>query len=59
MAPELEGGGQLDLSPAADVYSLGKVIYYMLSGGTILPRERLHDPEYGSGNVFLKCSCRG
>jgi serine/threonine protein kinase len=30
MAPELEGGGQLDVSPAADVYSLGKVIYYML-----------------------------
>jgi serine/threonine protein kinase len=31
MAPELEDGGQLDVSPAADVYSLGKVIYYMIS----------------------------
>jgi serine/threonine protein kinase len=46
MAPELEGGGQLAVSPAADVYSLGKVIFYMLSGGTVLPRERLHDPDY-------------
>ena len=46
MAPELEGGGQLDVTPAADVYSLGKVTYFMLSGGTTLPRERLHEPEY-------------
>jgi serine/threonine protein kinase len=51
MAPELEGGGQLAVSPAADVYSLGKVIYYMLSGGTVLPRERLHDPEYAK--IFM------
>ncbi len=26
MAPELEDGGQLDVTPAADIYSLGKVI---------------------------------
>lgn len=31
MAPELEEGGQLDVSAAADIYSLGKVIYYMFS----------------------------
>lgn len=46
MAPELEAGGQLDVGPEADVYSLGKVIYYMLSGGIVLPRERLHEPDY-------------
>jgi serine/threonine protein kinase len=46
MAPELEGGGQLGVSPAADIYSLGKVMYYMLSGGVVIPRERLHEPEY-------------
>lgn len=46
MAPELEGGGQLDVGPEADVYSLGKVIFYMLSGGTILPRERLNESPY-------------
>jgi serine/threonine protein kinase len=50
MAPELEAGGKLDISPAADVYSLGKVIYYMLSGGVVLPRERLH--EEGFGKIF-------
>jgi hypothetical protein len=49
--PQNWGGGQLDVTPAADVYSLGKVIYYMLSGGTVLPRERLRDPEYAK--IFL------
>lgn len=46
MAPELEGGGHLDVGPEADVHSLGKVIFYMLSGGTILPRERLDESPY-------------
>ncbi len=46
MAPELEDGGRLDVSPVADVYSLGKVIYYMISGGVVIPRERLHEETY-------------
>ena len=47
IAPELEERGELDgVTPAADVYSLGKVIYFMLSGGVILPRERLEDSKY-------------
>jgi serine/threonine protein kinase len=46
IAPELEGGGHLEVTPAADIYSLGKVIYYMISGGTVLPRERLADVTY-------------
>jgi serine/threonine protein kinase len=46
LAPELEDGGQLDVTPAADVYSLGKVLYYMISGGVTLPRERLDDGQY-------------
>jgi serine/threonine protein kinase len=41
MAPELEGGGQLDVTADTDIYSLGKVIYYMLTGGVRLPRENL------------------
>jgi hypothetical protein len=46
IAPELEGGGRLDAGPAADVYGLGKVIYYMISGGVVLPRERLDEVGY-------------
>jgi serine/threonine protein kinase len=46
MAPELEDGSRLDVTPAADVYSLGKVIYYMLSGGMTLPRERLNEQQF-------------
>ena len=46
MAPECEDGGQLDVTPAADIYSLGKVIYFMLSGGRPLPREKLDDPGF-------------
>jgi len=38
IAKELEGGGS-PTAPAADVYALGKVIYFMLSGGVDLPRE--------------------
>jgi len=46
MAPELEDGGQLSVSPAADIYSLGKLIFYMISGGVTLPRERLHEAPF-------------
>jgi hypothetical protein len=46
IAPELEDGGVLDVREAADIYSLGKLIYYMISGGIIIPRERLAEPGY-------------
>jgi serine/threonine protein kinase len=52
MAPELEEGGQLDVTLSADIYSLGKVIFYMLSGGVILPRERLREEQFQK--VFAK-----
>ena len=48
MAPELEGGGQLDVTADADIYSLGKVIYYMLTGGVRLPRENLDEEKYAA-----------
>ena len=46
MAPEAEAGGPVDLKPSADVYSLGKVIFYMLSGGKVLPREWHRQPPW-------------
>lgn len=46
IAPECEGQSLQDITPSADIYSLGKVIYFMLSGGIVLPREQLHDPQF-------------
>ncbi len=40
-APELFGGGATDnVGPAADIYSLGKTIYAVVSGGAIFPLDR-------------------
>jgi serine/threonine protein kinase len=44
IAPEMEGGRGAP-TPAADVYSAGKVIYYVLSGGRQFPRERHREPD--------------
>jgi len=44
-APELEGGGPVEFGPEADIYSLGKVIYFMLTGGELLAREELHSSQ--------------
>lgn len=40
MAPELEDGRQPDVGFEADVYSLGKMLYYVLSGGKVFSREK-------------------
>ena len=50
MAPEMEGGRAIEVRPAADVYSLGKLIYYMISGGVTLSREAIHEKQYS--NIF-------
>jgi serine/threonine protein kinase len=39
MAPELEDGRAADIGPASDVYSLGKLLYWMLAG-RIFAREQ-------------------
>lgn len=46
MAPELEDGRLSDISTKSDVYSLGKVLYWLLSGGRIFSREKFRDPEF-------------
>jgi serine/threonine protein kinase len=45
MAPELEDGRQDDVTPAADVYSLGKVLYFLLSGKSFA-REKHREKQY-------------
>jgi serine/threonine protein kinase len=52
LAPELEHGSQLDVTPAADVYSLGKILYFMYSGGQDAPHHLTGSSENTS--MFLK-----
>lgn len=40
MAPELEDGKLDSVTAACDVYSLGKLLYWLLSGGKIFSREK-------------------
>lgn len=48
VAPELLGGraDAADIDGRADVYSLGKTLYYAYSGGQIFPREYYTQDEY-------------
>ena len=46
MAPELEGGKIDTVDGSCDVYSLGKLLYYIVSGGGLLPRERHREAGY-------------
>jgi hypothetical protein len=50
-APELRDGRLEDGVPqtVADVYSLGKVLYWMLSGGNIFDREEHREDKYRIG----------
>lgn len=45
-APELSGARPDDVDGRADIYSLGKVLYFVLSGGSLFPRERYSDPRF-------------
>ena len=57
-APELEDGRIEDATPAADVYSLGKVLYWLFSGGRQFMREKQRDDEWdlakSSGDIYLE-----
>jgi serine/threonine protein kinase len=46
IAPEIESGIEGNISAACDIYSLGKVIYYLFSGGILLPRESLYEQSH-------------
>ena len=46
IAPELDEGGTVNVTPAADIYSLGQLIFYMLTGGKRVARENVLDSRY-------------
>ena len=46
MAPECEEGRSNKIGKATDLYSLGKVLYHLLSGGRIFPRELHRASQY-------------
>ena len=46
MAPELEDGRVENVTAACDVYSLGKVLYWLVSGGRMFSREKHRQPEW-------------
>jgi serine/threonine protein kinase len=45
IAPELEDGRAESVGPASDVYSLGKLLYWMLTG-RVFAREKHRDPTF-------------
>jgi len=65
MAPELEDGRVEAVSPKADCYSLGKLLYWLVSGGRTFSREKHRESEWdlkgrdvntiaGWRNIFLE-----
>ena len=52
MAPELEDGRLEQPTAQCDVYSLGKLLYYVVSGGTDFNREKHREPHYDLRKTF-------
>jgi len=46
IAPELEDGRVLEVSSKADTYSLGKLLYWLMSGGRVFSRERHRERDW-------------
>ena len=46
MAPELEDGRSDNCTERSDIYSLGKLLYWLLSFGRIFAREKHRDKDY-------------
>jgi serine/threonine protein kinase len=57
MAPELEDGRFDEANARCDVYSLGKVLYWLLSGGRTFSREKYREARFrlpgGADNRYL------
>lgn len=45
-APEIEAGNFQNVDPSVDIYSLGQVIFYLLSGGRTFARENVLSSEH-------------
>ena len=58
MATELEDGPPANPSRPVDVYSLGKLLYWLMSGGHIFSREKHRQPEFDlvrrDENVYME-----
>lgn len=46
MAPEFEDGRLEKITFQSDIYSLGKILYFLLSGGKIFSREKFHEKQF-------------
>jgi len=46
IAPEYEDGRADQVTHAGDIYSLGKLLYWLLSGGRIFSREKFRERRY-------------
>jgi serine/threonine protein kinase len=47
-APELDEGGSVEVTPAADIFSLGQLLFFMLSGGKRVPYDNVLADRHAS-----------
>ncbi|GEM50118.1 serine/threonine protein kinase [Deinococcus cellulosilyticus] len=56
IAPEMEDGRSDLVTPATDIYSLGKLLYWMLSGGKKFSREQHREVNFNLENINSRFS---
>jgi len=52
IAPECEIGKSEEIGQYTDIYSLGKLLYAMVSGGQIFPREKQLEDRFNLENII-------